>query len=403
MVIPRAGQAGQTLPLFAILSPLVLAFMALGLDAANAMLERRDAQGAADLAALAGARLLHDDVTATEQAQARAKAVAIAEANGYAAPQVTATTPYGGDDERILVVIDSDVDTFFAPILDLIVGGDHSTVNVDARAVAYGGYDETTGGEFAVLALEGCPSAEKSIDFSGSTMEVIGRVHSNSDLYIGGSNNDFQGPTNYTCGIGENPFHNGGGGNDFSPSPASATAESDPLNLTRADFTCDFLAPSSGMWDLASNGSWWVGGSKSSKTLRAGTYCSRSGSSDGIKLSDSDIVIEDIVSGPGGVTFVGQAFVEVSGSNFQLHPHEHSVLFFSYGTSDVAMKVAGSGGSWEGYIYAPRGTAEVSGSSNLAISGAIISNRVKLNGSDMSIDGSSYGGGPGEQVIALSE
>lgn len=95
--------------------------------------------------------------------------------------------------------------------------------------------------------------------------------------------------------------------------------------------------------------------------------------------------------------------VEISGSKFRLTPYTDNFLFVSYGTMDVAMKVSGSDGSWSGYIYAPNGTAEISGSSNLAIKGGIVAKRVKLNGSSMSIDGTFYGGGPGEQQYALIE
>jgi hypothetical protein len=178
--------------------------------------------------------------------------------------------------------------------------------------------------------------------------------------------------------------------------------EPDPIAKTRADFTCDFLAPSTGMWDLANNGVWWVGGTKASKTLRAGTYCSR-GSSGGIKLSDSDVGVEAVVSGAGGVTFMAQTQVELSGSDFQLHPHEHGILIFSEGNSDVAVKVAGSGGTWEGSIYAPNGTAEVSGQNNWNFHGGIVAERVKLNGSDSNIDGSYGDGAPPEQQYALVE
>ena len=283
--------------------------MGLGIDVAQSLVERRDAQGAADLAALAGARHLDDEVSYTDQTDARAAAVAVAVANGYSASEVTATTPYGGDVSKIRISIDSSVSTYFLPVLDLILPGDHTTINVDAHAVAYGGYEAGGEGGFAVLALEGCPSSQKSAEISGSTTHYVGRVHSNSDLYISGSTNDFDGTTSAVCGSGYPAFHNGGGGNAFDPAYAVGTAEPDPLALLRADFTCDFLAPSTGAWDLATNGSWWVGGTKSSKTLRAGTYCSR-GSSGSIKLSDSDIVIQDVVSGPGGVTFLAQTQIE---------------------------------------------------------------------------------------------
>jgi hypothetical protein len=394
---------GQTLPLFAILLPGMLALMALGLDSAQLFLERRDAQGAADLAALAGVKYLDEvgGVTTTEQANARSAAIANGIANGYAASQVVPRTPVDGDATRIEVSIQSSVDMFFLPALDPIVPGDHSFMDVGARAVADSSRAAGSGGDFAVFALESCPSTQKTVDISGSTIDFIGRVHSNSDIYIAGSSNDFIGGTTHTCP--STSFQNGGGGNTFGPAPTKAplapAPEPDPVALARSDFTCTFTAPGSGMWDLSSNGIWWVGGSKSSKTLKPGTYCSRSGSSDGIKLGDSDIVVE----GQGGVTFVGQAYIEISGSNFRLRPHEREVLFVSYGTSDVAIKLSGSGGTWEGIVYAPRGTAEVSGSSNLGISGGIVATRVKLNGSSYSINGTAGQGAPGEQTIALKE
>ena len=119
---PRRGR-GQTLVFFVILLPGMLAFCALGLDAGNVYVERREMQAAADLAALAAARLLPNVATAT------AKAQSIATANGYAST-VTALTPYGGDATKIEVTITHPIDTFFLRLLGV------STMNVSARSVA---------------------------------------------------------------------------------------------------------------------------------------------------------------------------------------------------------------------------------------------------------------------------
>ena len=216
----RSGGGGQALTLFALVTPVILAFMALGLDAAHAFLERRDAQGAADLAALAGARFLHDDVTADRPGERARRSGRDRRRERLRRPaQVTATTPYDGAIDKIRVNIDSDVSTFFMPILDLFAGGDHSTVNVDAHAVAYGGYTEGEGGGFAIFALESCPSLQKSVDISGSTSFYIGKVHSNSDVYISGSDLSITGPTTHSCGSGYPSFHDGGGGNTYDPAP----------------------------------------------------------------------------------------------------------------------------------------------------------------------------------------
>lgn len=396
----RSG--GQTLALFAILAPGLLALMGLGLDGAQIFLERREAQGAADLAALAGVRSLPDDAT-TAAADART----VGTAHGYASTQVLPVTPFGGDQSKIEVTIDSSVSPLFLPVLGVFGLGDFSSVDVSARAVAQAEWVTATSDGYAVFALEGCPSLEKSVDISGSSSILVGRVHSNSDVYISGSTTSFSGDVTSVCGAGYPAFHDGGGGNTYDPAPANGVTEPDPLGYAISDFSCDFYAPSTGTWDLSSNGVWWVGGSKNSKTLRPGTYCAR-GSDGTIKLGDSDIAIDDIVVdevyyGPGGVTFVAPYQVEISGSNFQLMPHEKDILFASYGNTDVAIKVSGSGGTWAGLIYAPNGTAEVSGSSNFNFTGGIIGERVKLNGSDATINGDAGLPAAPEQSIALVE
>ena len=391
----RREWSGQTLPLFAIIVPGVLALMALGMDGAQIFVERRDAQSAADLAALSGVRELPDSAT-----NAKSIAKTVGAANGYLQSQIIPVSPFNGDSSKIEVTVNSSVTTFFMPILAFFVGGDHSTVAVSARAVAEQTQAVSSGGGFAIFALESCPSGEKSVDISGSDSDIVGEVHSNSDVYFSGSDNTVTGPTTHTCGSPS--FHNGGGGNTFNPAPAADSFRPDPINLVRSDFTCDFIAPSTGDWDLSSDGSWWVGGSKDSKTLRAGTFCAR-GSSGFIKLSDSDIVVEEVVSGSGGVSFVAQCCIDISGSNFDLHPHEHDVLLFSEGNSDVAIKMAGSSGDWLGAIYAPNGTAEVSGSGNINLIGGIVADRVKLNGSSINLDGGSGPSVSGPQTIALIE
>jgi Flp pilus assembly protein TadG len=389
---------GQTLALFAVFAPVLLAVVGLGLDGAQIFLERRNAQVAADLAALSGAvELLESDATG-----AKAKARATAAANDYPVIQVNAVSPYLGRTDQIEVTVTSSVRTHFLPVLGILGLGDFSTFAVTARAVAQSGYEGATSGGFAIFGLQACPTTQKVVDFSGSIAVVTGAVHSNTDVYFSGSNNEVEGETTYVSGCGFPAFVNGGSGNDFEETPASTTVQPDPIALARTDFTCDFLAPSTGMWDLSNNGAWWVGGTKASKTLRPGTYCSR-GTSGSIKLGDSDIRIEDVIAGNGGVTFVAHVQVEISGSNFDLHPHEHGILFAAYGNSDTALKLSGSGGDWQGSMYSPNGTAEVSGSSNLNIAGSIVGERVKINGSNFNINGDGGEGGAGPQQLALVE
>ena len=409
MTDDRCSQSsGQTLPLFAVIVPGLLALMALGLDGAHLFLERRDAQSAADLAALAGVRSLPDSPSS-----ATADAITVATAHGFQQAQVVPVTPYGGDDSLIEVTVSTSVDTFFMSILGFFAPGDYSTVDVNARAVAQAEWtsEETGGGEFAILALEGCPSEEKSVDISGADDFFVGRVHSNSDVYFSGGNNTVQGDTTHVCG-----FHNGDNSNDFDPDPYQDQPVADPLGTEYDDY-CDpddpdypaevndrFMAPSSGDWDLSSDGPWWIEGSKDSKTLRSGIYCAR-GNSGLIKLSDSDISVEDISPAQGGVTFVSKWMIDISGSDFDLHPHVFGVLFHTEGSDNPALKVSGSDGDWMGTMYAPNGTAEISGQQDINLAGGIVAKRVKLNGSNATINGGNEGApqSPPEQTIALIE
>ena len=155
--------SGQTLPLFAIMVPGMLALMALGLDGAQMMLERRDAQGAADLAALSGARALPGD-----PAQARADAIAIAAANGFTITAADITTPYSGSTTHIEVKISTSVDTFFMPIFGLAAGGDFSSVSVSARAVAQIAF-ETGFGDAIFAAKPSCGALPSTTWWTCST------------------------------------------------------------------------------------------------------------------------------------------------------------------------------------------------------------------------------------------
>ena len=128
--------------------------------------------------------------------------------------------------------------------------------------------------------------------------------------------------------------------------------------------------------NLGSESGIWI----DATTLEPGTYCS-----DGnLQLSGSDIT--------GEVTLVARGELQVSGSNFTLSPAPDDptgVLFFSEASSSSALDLSGSGGSWEGIIHAPNGTAKMQGSSNLSLTGSIIAGRVKVSGSNFSMTASS--------------
>ena len=384
----RCRSSGQVLVFFVLMLPILLAGVVLVLEVANLFLVRRDAQGAADLAALVAARSLP-----TNPAKARGDALALAAANGYPSGEVVATTPYGGSDTRIEVVITTTVRSIVLPL----VGGE--TVPVDARAVAVN--SSVTLGSYAIFALhDACRSGEpeKAIDWSGSSDTVNGSIHSRSGMTVSGADNIVGAgyPITYECaGLYSETGNNPGIRPRASPEPCPGLfedtpclrSEEPPLEYdwgtfnTSPNFACDWIR-ASGDFDLAADGSWWDGGSKSSKRLRAGKYCAPSGA---IKLAESGVTVIGYM-GRSGVTFVADK-VDVSGSDYELTPYDRRVIAFANSDQPDALKFGGSTGAYTGLLYAPSGTVEMSESTNSTLLGGIIADRVRINGSSLTING----------------
>ena len=112
-----------------------------------------------------------------------------------------------------------------------------------------------------------------------------------------------------------------------------------------------------------------------------GVYCSTGT----LSLSGSNV--------SGTVTLVAMGLVSIAGSNFTLQPYYQDVLLYSEEPGGAkALDIAGSGGTWEGYLYAPFGQAVVAGSTNFTIEGSIVAWTVQLPTSDFTITSNSSGG-----------
>lgn len=134
-------QKGQALILITLSIVGVVGLAALAIDGGNAFMIRRDAQGAADAAALAGALAKHRGETISTVAQARATS------NGFTNNGTTNTVvvnnppgnscdgtpgPYFGDSEYVQVLITTTTETFFATIVG--IAETESCVEAVARA-----------------------------------------------------------------------------------------------------------------------------------------------------------------------------------------------------------------------------------------------------------------------------
>lgn len=375
----KRRQGGQTLAFFVIMLPGLLAVCALGLDAANMYVERRQMQAAADLAALAGARLLPNAVTAT------AKAQAIATANGYPST-VTINTPYGGDATKIEVTISDPLNTLFLPILGV------SQVDVAARGVGHQKILPPSGTPFVLMAgsnsCVGNPA--DSLAWQGSTGTITGLVHSNSGIKMTGSSNSWTGGTYYRC---TGAYTNTGSSNVISPTPAIGADLAYPISYTWNDYCASpTYYNAGGTWDLGANGSWWVGGTKTSKRLNPGVYCA-DGTTGAITLN---------VQGTNAtnVTLVARTSVKITDSSFFITPNKLGTAIAAYGTGQQTINMAAATGA-AGVLFAPNGEANFSTSGGGTYTGTIIAKTVKVSGNGMTIIGTIPSGSSSTQLQLL--
>ena len=378
-------ERGQMLVLSAFVIVALLAFTGLIVDVGFHYAQRRQAQNATDQAAKAAA---YEMTYGGSNAAAIQAALENAHDNGYNNDGVDNTVtvnipplsgPHVGDPNYVEVLVTEEPTTFF---IHVVLG---ETGGVAARGVA--GFTVTPGDPYALFVNNAnCGNAD-SLEISGSSVLFNGPIHSNSNVNVPGSNNGFNGPVTYSDQVGC-AFDISGSGNSLTPAPASAANRPFPLSYSYSDYPCTMTF--AGDTQLTSEAAVWVGGNPSSGQMIPGTYCS-TGS---LKLSGSYIT--------GNVTLVAQGKVNIAGSNFNLTPYWGNTLVFTEDSSNSAIDLSGSNGSWEGIMAAPNGAATIQGSSNLTISGAILADIIRISGSDFSLNAIDYGlGGPSD--VALVE
>jgi hypothetical protein len=193
-------------------------------------------------------------------------------------------------------------------------------------------------GDYAIFANDPDCGNDHTLQISGSTTFVSGKVHSNGYLKVSGSDNDFDGETTYTCGL-DVPGQN----NDFTPPPEYSDGKELPVNYAFNDFPCDITFPCD--TDLRSHPEVWMNNDPNTNALKNGVYCSLGK----LALSGSDVT--------GTVTLAAQGMVNLNGSNFHVTGLWNDVLLYSSDASDCALDVIGSGGVWVGIFLAPNGLA----------------------------------------------
>jgi hypothetical protein len=218
-------EGGQVLVVFALFLTSLLAICALAVDIGLAYREGSKMQAAADAAALAGAGALPVGIDA-----ATVEALTYAESNGYVDGQdgfnITVTTPYNGETDKIEVLIDGPTPAKFAKVLGI------SFFSQSHRAVAtYYGHTQLNA---ALLSLD--QTSCSAYDQSGSSIVTV----NGGGIMVNSSCNPSmtQGGSGGTYGDVLQYFSPGGSSGTFSPPPKPVNAKMpDPLaGLDPPDF-----------------------------------------------------------------------------------------------------------------------------------------------------------------------
>jgi hypothetical protein len=196
-------------------------------------------QGAADLAALAGAAKLPGSSSDAIQL-ATTYATSNGFTNGINNVTTTFTSPYSGAtstiaaNEKIEVKIRHAVPTFFLAALGF------DSVDVEVRAVAYRQSGGTAPYVFFAKRQDNCNSVgsnpQWSLTFTGGNDTVIGAVHSNGHVKITGGNFKFNTANTSLNTMACNAYANPGTNYTWNKTAVKTL----PVTYKFTDFTCNF-------------------------------------------------------------------------------------------------------------------------------------------------------------------
>lgn len=364
---------------------------ALAIDLGLLQDERSDSQNAADLGALRAAW-----AACNGEPDPVAAGLATVALNGYSAADGDTVTITSAGDEWT-ATIGTDISTVFSGIFGV------SSLTTSADAVAE--CQVLSGGNYAIFAgaSQCAPSDTFILGFPGSNSTFNGDIHTNQNLEINGSNIDINGTGTYVGSYSpsgtvnwnpgaSNPTDVGAPGIlpypidpnvivDYRPGGTAAVAAGGNYH--------DFSGDDINIGNLDSAGLY----NTSTQVIQPGIYYT----DQLIDLSDSDIT----VAGGGGVTFVSDGQIKLSGSNHDLQPYDtnYDLLAFSNyikipvsppdaikdNCEEFGVDMSGSNHDWEGVIFAPRSLVKMAGSTNTTVDGSIIALAVEVSGSGLTL------------------
>ena len=392
MLSSHKHERGQAMVIFVLAIVGLLAFIALAVDGGNTLTERRRAQNAADAGALAGARTLWLQRSASNSFETPVlQAIHTAsEANGIADTDAAAGNHVNGNVRAIytdedganlpgnivvgaLGVIPPDAAGVrvvthrdFAGFIAGLVG--HATLAADAEATAV--YIPPTGcGDYAIYASCTDDCQQNALKTTGSSITINGGgIHSNADILISGGGQ----------GIGINDgFIEYGTECSGCDRKVTTNNGAEPEQTAPVDLGLN--------WELADFQPGSANANKAGSQYHYVTGDLRELDGDGLYYVTGSIQLHQPV---GRVTLVAEGEIKISGSaNIHTYDQQWPLLFSNSSNSQQgAIDISGSEAQWTGFLYAPNGLVSMSNASNSTFSGAIIWHEVSLSGSDIVIN-----------------
>jgi Flp pilus assembly protein TadG len=381
------NERGQAIVILALMMIGLLAFAALAIDGGNAYVERRRAQNGADAAALAGARQIWIQQVAENASETDLLTVInqAAEGNGITPgssptnnPNVVAyyTTDADGTTINpnqigtlgfippgvtgIRVNAGRNFNTFFGGFVG------HTAMAASARATAII-VQPVPCGSWAIYATGNGSCNPADVEVSGGGQGIVidkGGVYSSGSLKCDTSKATVNPPNvwEYNGSLAGQQCTSGGDN-----TVVQGTVAAPPT----WDYN-DFVPGGSVQAALGSNYHDLTGINK--PTISA----------NGLYFIDGDASHLDIADNVTHVTIVANGEIQFSGG-INLSAYYNGLLLFSNAASNSgnSVKISGSDLNWQGLIYAPNGSVDMSGASNSSLAGSI--NALCVNGAGAEI------------------
>ena len=230
-----------------------------------------------------------------------------------------------------------------------------------------------TGGGIALWADRDAGSG--GLVWSASSTVAQGLVHSNRDLRVSGSKNSLLAGTEHGRQLRVT-----GSKNVIDP-PATKVAPSGlPVTFDIADYRPGGAAAQAagadyidGTAECASNGTW-------------GWHSNKAQIPTGLYYVPCDVVISGARI-TGSFTLVTEGTIDISASSLELGPaFTDDLLLFSNSTADHALKIAGSGSTFDGLLYTPGGGTMLTGSKH-DVRCTILADTIDIKGSKHTLRG----------------